>query len=101
MVETRNCRRQNLFTFMWMVPDHVSSAHAQYGWESKMATPGLYLCPLCSSPSPTLKLYVSHLRVMHSKDPSFSILCGVGGCREVFRTFSAFNSHIIIQTSSH
>ena len=58
------------------------------------STPGLYSCPLCSSPSPTLKLYVSHLRVLHSKDPLFSILCGVRGCREVFRTFSAFNSHI-------
>ena len=25
---------------------------------------------------------------------SFNVLCGVSGCREVFRTFSAFNSHI-------
>ena len=31
---------------------------------------------------------------MHSKDPSFNILCGIGGCQEVFRTFSAFNSHV-------
>ena len=57
-------------------------------------TPGLYSCPLCSSPSLTLKLYASHLRVLHSKDPLFSILCGVRGCLEVFRTFSAFNSPI-------
>ena len=59
-----------------------------------MAEAGSYSCPLCKTESPTLKLYVSHLRVVHSKDPSFGIICGVGGCREVFRTFSAFNSHI-------
>ena len=59
-----------------------------------MAAVGLYVCPLCSASFPTLKLYVSHLRVLHSKDPAFNILCGVGGCREVFRTFSAFSSHV-------
>lgn len=59
-----------------------------------MASTSPYVCPLCTSPSSTLKLYVSHLRVMHSKDPSFNILCGIGDCREVFRTFSAFNSHV-------
>ena len=51
-------------------------------------------CPICSSASLSLKLYVSHLRLIHSKDPSFNIMCGVDGCREVFRAFSAFNSHI-------
>ena len=51
-------------------------------------------CPLCGSPSLTFKLYVSHLRLVHSKDSSFKIMCGVDGCREVFRAFSAFSSHI-------
>ena len=51
-------------------------------------------CPICSSTSLTLKLYVSHLRIVHSNDPAFNVMCGVGGCREVFRAFSAFNSHI-------
>lgn len=31
---------------------------------------------------------------MHAKEKSFNVLCGVCDCREVFRTFSAFNSHI-------
>ena len=53
-----------------------------------------YACPLCSHSCPSLKIYVSHLRVTHSKEPTFNILCGVNECREVFRTFSAFNSHI-------
>ena len=51
-------------------------------------------CPICSSTSLTLKLYVSHLRLVHSKDPAVNIMCGVEGCREVFRAFSAFSSHV-------
>ena len=53
-----------------------------------------YKCPLCSVSSPTLRLHVSHLRVTHAKEDSFSLLCGVNDRREVFRTFSAYNSHI-------
>lgn len=59
--------------------------------ESKMAT---YKCPLCLVSSPTLRLHVSHLRITHTKEDSFRVLCGVNDCREVFHTFSAFNSHI-------
>ena len=51
-------------------------------------------CPLCGIPSPSLKLYVSHLRSVHGKDPNFNVMCGIDGCREVFRSFAAFNSHI-------
>ena len=58
-----------------------------------MAT-NLMKCPLCGSPSLTFKLYVSHLRLVHSNDPAFNIMCGVDGCREVFGAFSAFNSHV-------
>ena len=50
--------------------------------------------PICGFVSLSLKLDVSHLRVVHAKDRAFNIMCGVGGCREVFRAFSAFNSHI-------
>lgn len=56
--------------------------------------PSVVFCPMCRAPSPTLKLYVSHLRLVHAKDPKFHIMCGVDSCREVFRTFSAFNSHV-------
>ena len=51
-------------------------------------------CPLCGSPSLNFRLYVSHLRLVHAKDQCFNIMCGVDACREVFRTFSAFNSHV-------
>ena len=51
-------------------------------------------CPLCDCLSPSLKFYVSHLRTSYSKDPSFHIICGLNGSREVFLAFSAFNSHL-------
>lgn len=51
-------------------------------------------CSLCGSLSLSFKQYVSHLRVVHGKDPLFNVMCGVDGCREVFRAFTAFNSHV-------
>lgn len=51
-------------------------------------------CRICGLVLLSLKLYVSHLRLVHAKDPNFNVMCGVSGCREVFRAFSAFNSHI-------
>ena len=57
-------------------------------------TSTLCTCPLCPTTSSTLREYVSHLRIVHSKDAKFNVICGVGRCREVFHAFSAFNSHI-------
>ena len=58
-----------------------------------MASP-IIQCVLCGIPSPSLKLYISHLRSVHGKDPNFNVMCNISECREVFRAFSAFNSHV-------
>lgn len=50
-------------------------------------------CSLCGFLSPSLNLHISHLRLVHSRDPSFHITCGIDCCLEEFRTFSSFNSH--------
>ena len=50
--------------------------------------------PLCELLSLTLKAYINHLRLVHAKDSSFRVMCGINGCREIFRAFSAFNSHV-------
>ena len=50
-------------------------------------------CPLCLYLSPSLALHISHLRLVHSCDPSFYILCDIDGCTEEFFAFSSFNSH--------
>lgn len=51
-------------------------------------------CPLCGYLSPTLSLYVSLLRLVHSKDKNFRVTCGIDECTEIFGAFGALNSHI-------
>lgn len=51
-------------------------------------------CPLCDALSLNLRAYISHLRLVHFNDPSFDIMCGISDCREVFRAFAAFSSHV-------
>lgn len=41
-----------------------------------------------------MRTVLSHLRIVHSSDPRFSVVCGVDGCSSTFHTFSAFYSHI-------
>ena len=65
----------------------------RYSIFANMAT-AVLTCPLCESLSLTLKAYISHLRLVHAKDSSFRVMCGINGCREIFRAFSAFNSHV-------
>lgn len=63
--------------------------------ESTQSCGSVKKCPLCEYYSPSLVLYVSHLRLVHSHDPSFRVSCDLGGCEgQVFRAFSAFNSHV-------
>ena len=51
-------------------------------------------CQLCNLLSPDLRSYISHLRQIHSKQPNFSLTCGIQECSLEFKTFSAFNSHV-------
>jgi hypothetical protein len=51
-------------------------------------------CQLCGYLSPTLRIYISHLRQVHSKDDKFSVICGIQQCRLRFSTFGAYNSHV-------
>lgn len=59
-----------------------------------MATSNVTECPLCGQFTPTLSLYISHLHLVHSKDRPFGVVCGIGGCKQVFGTFSGLNTHI-------
>ncbi len=51
-------------------------------------------CPLCGSFCPSMKMCVSHLRLVHQADPNFFITCTVRGCTKTFRSFPAFNTHM-------
>ena len=44
-------------------------------------------CPLCYSLSPTLKLHISHLRLVHQADPNFKLTCAIEDCTKTFFTF--------------
>lgn len=52
------------------------------------------LCPMCDYCCPSFQLFVSHLRLVHSTDSTFSVLCGIEQCTDVYRSFAAFNSHV-------
>ena len=54
-------------------------------------------CPMCSFEAATVRIILSHLRIVHSNDSRFNVTCGVDGCSRTFRTFSAFYSHIYRQ----
>lgn len=51
-------------------------------------------CPFCSIAVPTVRAYVSHIRLVHWKDSDFLLSCGVNGCTTQFKSFGAFNSHV-------
>lgn len=51
-------------------------------------------CQLCSCLSPNLSQYVSHLRLVHSEDIAFRVICGIESCIEEFTAFAAFSSHV-------
>ena len=55
----------------------------------------LYSCPLCSGFHFTAyKLWLGHLRHVHSHDPSFHVTCGVDSCPVTYRNFSTLYSHV-------
>ena len=53
-----------------------------------------FSCTMCGFLSPTFKLHVSHLRLVHSKSNQFQVLCPVLSCQLSFNTFPSFNSHV-------
>ena len=57
-------------------------------------------CPMCSFEAATVRIVLSHLRIVHSSDPRFNVTCGVDGCSRTFRTFPALYSHIYRQHKS-
>lgn len=54
----------------------------------------MFVCQSCAFVSPSLKLHISHLRLVHREDKNFEVVCGIEGCELKFRAFGAFNSHV-------
>ena len=53
-----------------------------------------FRCTLCACLSPSLRLHISHLRLVHASDRTFQLTCNIEECSEEFRSFSSYNSHV-------
>ena len=51
-------------------------------------------CPICTFQACSFTIILSHLRLVHSNDPNFSVICGLDGCATTSKSFSALYSHI-------
>ena len=54
-------------------------------------------CPMCSFQAATVRIVLSNLRIVHSSDPRFNVVCGIDRCSQTFHTFSALYFHIYRQ----
>ena len=52
------------------------------------------LCPMCSFECPSIALLLSHLHLVHSNDPRFSVCCGIDSCTVTSRSFSSLYTHV-------
>ena len=55
---------------------------------------GVFVCVLCSLRSPTLSLWMSYVRLVHSSDENVSISCPVNECDAVYTKINSVLSHI-------
>jgi hypothetical protein len=42
-------------------------------------------CPMCSFEASNARLTLCHLRIVHSSDPNFNVLCGIGDHSDLSR----------------
>lgn len=60
-----------------------------------MAAPDVVLCSLCDFRSPSLSLWLSHLRQVHRSDSGIKITCPVRGCEAVaYEKVNSLCSHM-------
>ena len=87
--------RQNLNMCMLSHNAHVSHLRMRIKkWT--MATSSV-VCVLCSSRSPSLSLWLSHLRQVHRTDTDISLQCPVRGCSTTYKKVNSFCSHMYRQ----
>ena len=53
--------------------------------------------PLCTSRSPSLNLWLSHLRHVHRNDSDVCVSCPVSGCNATYKKINSFCSHMYRQ----
>ena len=60
-------------------------------------------CPYCSGEfsAPSDELLLTHIRLVHSYDPGFTIQCSLNGCSITFSNFKAYQKHRRLKHSSN
>lgn len=56
-------------------------------------------CSSCSFIAPSEVLLLSHIRLVHSMDPNFSIQCTLEGCARTFTNFRTYQNHLLTHRS--
>ena len=53
------------------------------------------VCPYCSGEffAPSEELLLSHVRLVHSCEPGFTIQCSLNGCSRTFSSFKSYQNH--------
>lgn len=59
-----------------------------------MTTMAVYLCPICESRSPTLSLWLSHLRLVHHSESRVELSCPADSCNAVYSKVNSLCSHM-------
>ena len=54
----------------------------------------VYVCSLCNARSPSISLWMSHVRLVHQSDSDFSLSCPIQGCDAVYSKVNSVCSHI-------
>ena len=49
-------------------------------------------CPICTFQACSFTVVLSHLRLVHSNDPNFTVICGLDGCATTSKSFLAQNT---------
>ena len=60
-----------------------------------MAASNRFICPLCPN-FISIKFHqlLSHIQLIHSGRPGFSVTCGIEGCQRLFRKMKTYRNHI-------
>ena len=69
-------------------------AQIQMVYATGMAASEVVVCSLCNFRSPSLALWLSHLRQVHRSDPAVNITCPVSTCRAFYDKVNSFYSHM-------
>lgn len=56
-----------------------------------------FICPYCTEDfiAPSEVLLLTHIRLVHSLDPNFSIQCNKDGCSRTFTNFRTYQNHCL------